>query len=64
MSGNEHNEALQKISDILQSGKVDMQRPIVFLLGSAASSAASDSEILSLLAAAGKEALEVLFVPG
>ena len=63
MSSNEPNVALRRLSDLLKSSRVDLERPIVFLLGNTSSSAASDSEILSMLSAAGKDALEVLVVP-
>ncbi len=63
MSNNEPEKFLERLSELLRSGRVDMKRPIVFLLGNSSGSAASDSEILSLLSAAGKDAQEVLVVP-
>lgn len=62
MSGNERNEVLNRLADVLRH-RVDMKRPLVFLLGTSKNSAASDLEILELLSAAGKDASEVLTIP-
>lgn len=63
MSTNEREKFLERLSELLSSGRVDLKRPIVFLLGNNSGSAASDEEILSLLSAAGKDAQEVLIIP-
>ena len=63
MGGAHRDVALQRLTDLLRSGKVDMLRPIVFLLATEESTIASDSDILSLLSDAGRKAAEVLSFP-
>jgi hypothetical protein len=63
MTGADREAALRRLTDLLRSGRVDMRRPMVFLLASRERSIASDSDILSLLADAGKKAEEVLSYP-
>jgi hypothetical protein len=63
MSGKDRETAIKAISELLHSSRVDLERPIVFILENMNNSAASDSEILAMLADAGKNAREILVVP-
>jgi hypothetical protein len=63
MMGKPHVDVMKDLSEVLSSSKIDLNRPIVFLLGTPKSSLASDAEILSLLSEVGKQASEVVTVP-
>jgi hypothetical protein len=63
VSGASHKDVMQAFTDLLSSSTFDLLRPVVFLLSRPETSVATDSEVLSALAASGKQAREVMQLP-
>jgi len=61
MMGEQRENAVGRLKDAV--AKVDLRRPLVFLFGSDKGSIASDDEVLSILASAGKPAADLVVVP-
>jgi hypothetical protein len=61
--GLSRNDVWERARTLLRSGTLDLKRPVVFLLGHAASSIATDTEILTLLSETGVYPLTVHRVP-
>jgi hypothetical protein len=63
MSGASRGDAMRSFNELLLLASFDLFRPVVFLLSRPENSVATDTEILSALAASGKRAKEVMQVP-
>jgi hypothetical protein len=59
----DREQVWKKVRETLGRASFSLTRPVVFLLGHAASSLATDTEILTVLAEIGKSATEVVQVP-
>ena len=61
MMGEQRESVIQRLREAL--AKVDLRRPLFFLFGSDKGSIASNSEVLNILASAGKPAADLVMLP-
>jgi hypothetical protein len=61
MMGEQRESAVQRFREAI--AKIDLRRPLFFLFGSDRGSIISDSEVLNILASAGKPAADLVVLP-